>query len=427
MLINCPECGNEVSDKAHQCPKCGFSIQGMIVCEECGTRNRKDEKSCVKCGYPFEEQKKCAFCDHGTLDANDYCNSCGMDNRDLPKIFYKKPTNNTIKSNDVYYKKPKHSLPKIGEEKSNGKRTIFWGVLLIIGMFAGCSACSADSEPQEQELTAEDFDAYDEYVETQKFVTEETKTDENIFEEELQVYNSGEYLFILPEDLYKYHTNMVGVKFYTVITVDDIKDGVIQSNISESYMMSNFKPIYDYSGKIAKDDVIAIMGEVCSDYNDYGSMGKSLEINDCYVFAKGTDTEQYVLAETDTAFSEYFIVTEEVANSNTDISEEEYKALCNVLDYNDILRNPDSYKGVYCKLNGTVSQVIEGWFNSYSIFVSDSNGNKWGCVYRYSEDESYLLEGDYVTFYGMCNGTTTSETVMGKQVILPYVDVEYIE
>ncbi len=28
MLINCPECGAQVSDKASMCPKCGVKIQG---------------------------------------------------------------------------------------------------------------------------------------------------------------------------------------------------------------------------------------------------------------------------------------------------------------------------------------------------------------------------------------------------------------
>lgn len=28
-LIKCPECGNEVSDKAASCPKCGYPIQNI--------------------------------------------------------------------------------------------------------------------------------------------------------------------------------------------------------------------------------------------------------------------------------------------------------------------------------------------------------------------------------------------------------------
>lgn len=41
-LINCPECGNEVSDKADVCPKCGFNI-GKYLQEE-KERSEKEEK-----------------------------------------------------------------------------------------------------------------------------------------------------------------------------------------------------------------------------------------------------------------------------------------------------------------------------------------------------------------------------------------------
>lgn len=27
MLINCPECGKEISDKAESCPKCGYPLK----------------------------------------------------------------------------------------------------------------------------------------------------------------------------------------------------------------------------------------------------------------------------------------------------------------------------------------------------------------------------------------------------------------
>lgn len=355
----------------------------------------------------------CPECNKEVSDIANACPNCGY------------PINKNIEksNNNVFYQKPTEKLPK---EKKKGNCLITTIKIIggIIAFFVIISFFSSDtSSDDNKEKTPQDYDSYEEYAESQKIVSNES----DIFKEELDIYNSGEYHFILPEDLNKYHSNLVGLKFYTVITIDDIKDGVIQSSISDGYMMSNFTPISDYTEKVAVDDIVSIMGVVDSNYNDYGSIGKSLEFIDCYIFAKGNDAELYRLEKTDAFFNDYFVVTEEVANSNKDISEEEYKALCNVLEYNDILRNPDSYNGVYCKLNGTVSQIIEGWLGSYSIFVSDSNGNKWGCVYNYSENESHLLEGDYVTFYGKCNGTTTTDTVLGKQVTLPYIDVKYIK
>lgn len=103
-----------------------------------------------------------------------------------------------------------------------------------------------------------------------------------------------------------------------------------------------------------------------------------------------------------------------------------YKASCETFDYQDVLRNPDSYKDRNCVVSGTVEQIIEGWFGSFTIFVTDANGNKWGCVYSYKDGESRLLEGDGVTMYGKCQGTDTTKTVLGQQVTMPRVDVEYI-
>lgn len=30
-LINCPECGREVSDKAEKCPNCGYNIGKQMI------------------------------------------------------------------------------------------------------------------------------------------------------------------------------------------------------------------------------------------------------------------------------------------------------------------------------------------------------------------------------------------------------------
>lgn len=111
---------------------------------------------------------------------------------------------------------------------------------------------------------------------------------------------------------------------------------------------------------------------------------------------------------------------------NIELTEEQFKASCNYLNYEDILRNPSNYKMVNCKIDGRVSQVIEGWFGSYSIFVKDNNGNIWGCTYSYKDGESQLLEDDKVTVYGVCNETTNTETVLGKQVTMPYIELKYI-
>ena len=248
----------------------------------------------------------------------------------------------------------------------------------------------------------------------------------NKYSEELEKYSTGEYCYIAHSDLVKYHTNLVGQKFYTIITVDELDGKVIKSNLDDGYMMSTFNCIKDYSYDLKEQDAVSIMG-VVGGYDSYGFVGKSLKFDDCMVFSVGKDAREYSMDKSDEYFNVFFTVTEEVAKSNNEITEDEFKNLCERLNYEDILRNPNSYKDKYCKLSGTVLQVIEGWFGSYTIYIKDSNGDIWGCAYSYDENESHLLDGDKVTVYGMCDGTANTKTVLGKQVTMPYVEIEYID
>ncbi len=58
-MIQCPECGKEISDKARKCIHCGkVFVEEEIKtkkCSECGTENSLDATECIHCGCPFEE------------------------------------------------------------------------------------------------------------------------------------------------------------------------------------------------------------------------------------------------------------------------------------------------------------------------------------------------------------------------------------
>ena len=67
-LINCPQCGKEISDKASFCPQCGFELTNansekneddnlkVLVCEECGKEISEDENFCPNCGCPITKK-----------------------------------------------------------------------------------------------------------------------------------------------------------------------------------------------------------------------------------------------------------------------------------------------------------------------------------------------------------------------------------
>lgn len=61
-LINCPNCGKNISDKAPVCPNCNFEISSQtnkekIKCAECGTEYSAELSFCPECGCPTENFK----------------------------------------------------------------------------------------------------------------------------------------------------------------------------------------------------------------------------------------------------------------------------------------------------------------------------------------------------------------------------------
>ncbi len=55
-LISCPNCGKEISDKAYQCPKCGYVLnkQSPRTCSECGAVVPEGASCCPNCGAPVQ-------------------------------------------------------------------------------------------------------------------------------------------------------------------------------------------------------------------------------------------------------------------------------------------------------------------------------------------------------------------------------------
>lgn len=50
-LVSCRECGEEISDRAEECPHCG-TLTASVECWECGEMVRRDAETCPSCGVP---------------------------------------------------------------------------------------------------------------------------------------------------------------------------------------------------------------------------------------------------------------------------------------------------------------------------------------------------------------------------------------
>lgn len=420
--VKCPKCGTKINVDTYgmvNCSKCGYAVRAVAkkpVTSQAGTEKQSTPppKPILTPQEPKVSTKKCKHCASDIPMKAKVCPHCRRKQKGgklkwfIIALFVLGVIGNLPGGNDDAETKSAKSESK-QEDKVKNKKTKKKSEKKIDE-----EPSAIDSESPEVENT--------EIAETQP-------TNIPSFEEELARFSSGEYLYITNSDLNTYCANMGGAKVYVVTDIDSMTDDAIQSTLSDGYMMSGFHvggSYARYETFLNEGDIVAISGTV-SGYDGYGFMGTSVELTDCQVFAMGDEARAYQKEASDPGLAGYFYVTEEVANSNSDdVSEADFKALCQTLGYEDVLRNPEGNRGKYCVVSGTVDQIIEGWFGSFSIFINDAAGNRWGCVYSYKDGESHLLEGDSVTVYGKCEGTDTNRTLLGQQVTMPRVDVEYI-
>lgn len=101
---------------------------------------------------------------------------------------------------------------------------------------------------------------------------------------------------------------------------------------------------------------------------------------------------------------------------------------CKAVDYETLERYPNDYEGEYLKIQGEVTQVIEGG-PIVKIIIN---------VGREIEDSVYvmidsknisdrILEKDRITIYGVGDGLYTYTSIMDKSITLPLIYVTYYD
>lgn len=112
-------------------------------------------------------------------------------------------------------------------------------------------------------------------------------------------------------------------------------------------------------------------------------------------------------------------------------SEEEFKASCKYYTYEQLARNPKEYIGLPVILYGEVIQVMEeGEQVALRVNITEGEVNWQNAVYvdytRQLPNESRILEGDIITFWGISNDTISYEAVLGNSITVPYIKAVYI-
>ena len=97
MIIKCPECGHQVSDKAPVCPSCGVEIAGHIVkCSNCSELYLKEESSCPNCHHTESHTEPSASA------AEHHTNEATNENKiQEPVVLMSVDTEDTTENDDV--------------------------------------------------------------------------------------------------------------------------------------------------------------------------------------------------------------------------------------------------------------------------------------------------------------------------------------
>ncbi len=111
---------------------------------------------------------------------------------------------------------------------------------------------------------------------------------------------------------------------------------------------------------------------------------------------------------------------------------EQYVLECNEIDYSDLARNPNKFKGQSFKFTGKIIQVIEPtWGNTVSLRINVTKselGLYSDTIYatvELAKDADRILENDIVTIYGDCDGLYTYTSLLGASVSVPKIDIKY--
>lgn len=128
--------------------------------------------------------------------------------------------------------------------------------------------------------------------------------------------------------------------------------------------------------------------------------------------------------------------TSEIPSTPT-LSEDEYRAECEIVKYKDLCRYPDQYAGKKITITGKVQQIMDAnWLSSDKAWRVQTDNDGYG---YYLDDEYYaidkrpsdaikVLQDDIVVIYGEFTGmTNVTRALTNTTDEIPCIDVAYVD
>lgn len=122
---------------------------------------------------------------------------------------------------------------------------------------------------------------------------------------------------------------------------------------------------------------------------------------------------------------------EEIKNKIATKEVDDYKTTCQTYTYDQISRNPETYKGQKVHFTGEVIQVLE-YSTSVELRVNITK-DKYGyyddtvyIIYNNLDMNNRILEGDIIDIYGELDGLESYVSTLGATITIPRVIAKYI-
>lgn len=119
------------------------------------------------------------------------------------------------------------------------------------------------------------------------------------------------------------------------------------------------------------------------------------------------------------------------ASKYSSMSEADIRSGSKTVNYEDVARNPDNFKGSLITFTGEVIQVMEG--STVTLRINQDNpsnqfaSDTWYVTYKAPQDAARILVDDEIVVYGECTGTVTYKTVLGSQMTIPSMTLLYYD
>lgn len=304
-----------------------------------------------------------------------------------------------------------------------------WFVLFVAFMIVGFVGSVFDTQENEQ-------DSINTPGQTNSVA--ENKTNEE--SDPVETLDVSEYSVVTANDLYNYAQYMVGEKVVTLAKISDKSGASLKTKFPENDTFY-FNFVFEFSDRVKIKEIdegntISIAGTI----KDVSSRN-TVTLSDCSIIGINEIPDD-IIAKNDISASaevvgEYKRLADEKAAqeqaeqaARDAQAKADYIASCETLVYSDVSRNPEQFKGKAAKVSGTVIQVQEMTLlgaTSVVLRVDAGNDNIWYVTYTRPEGESRILENDWITCYGDCEGVHSYTTVLGAQVTIPSMKMRFYE